>query len=373
MQVNKNMFALIYFLTKIKIMRKLHKKGAHSFSVGVAAGSALLLLVLAPVSSAYLFESSAFGPNDGGGFPSADGGMQGPMMQGPQNQGPMMNTAQFERKAKKALATVDKSEKKYKSLLYPIVKGEQADAFAVCDDKSTPKSQANCYLSLSRKVVTALNPICRVGDIFEGAGCDEADAIRLAAQDLDPETLDTSDLMTAINDASNVFADARDTAAQNREEVKAAELERKTAQEEMKQKQKEQREQQQEQQKQMQEQKKQMQQEQKDQRDNQMRPSTDNKGMIDPSFTPRNEQSGLLDGMKNYFQNMMQGDDKLKMPPANQQMMNPSAPAYNKFDQFNGPMNQPPMNQQPMYKPTSDSTSGDGTTTAPANTSTAGN
>lgn len=320
------MFALIYFLTKIKIMRKLHKKGAHSFSVGVAAGSALLLLVLAPVSSAYLFESSVFGPNDGGGFPSADGGMQGSnqgMMQGPQNQGPMVNAAQFEKKAKKALATVDKSEKKFQSLLSPVVKGEQADAFAICDNKSTPKSQASCYLSLSRKVVTALNPICRAGDIFEGAGCDEADAIRLAAQDLDPETLDTSDLITAINDASSVFADARDAAGKKLEEVQSAEKEQKAAQEEMKQKQKEQREQQQEQQKQMQEQKKQMQQEQNDQRNNQMRPSTDTKGIIDPLFTPRDEQSGLLDGMKNYFQNMMQGDDKLKMPPANQQMMNP--------------------------------------------------
>src|SRR3989338_4546416 len=60
-------------------MRKSHKKGhVHSLASSVAAGAAILALVLSPVSAAYLFQASVIGQ----GFGGMGGGFGGSQMGG---------------------------------------------------------------------------------------------------------------------------------------------------------------------------------------------------------------------------------------------------------------------------------------------------
>ena len=159
----KTLFILFYPLTKIK-MRKSHKGHKKSLASSLAAGAALLALVLSPVSAAYLFQASVIGQDFGGG---SGGGMQ---QQGPSFGGPMggQNFKGEITKAEKALDLLSKltydstkcTAVKESSALYDEVSSELSelkDSFEFLDpqDDATEVKELTSKMAALKKELSA--------------------------------------------------------------------------------------------------------------------------------------------------------------------------------------------------------------------------
>ena len=145
-------------------MRKSHKGHKKSLASSLAAGAALLALVLSPVSAAYLFQASVIGQDFGGG---SGGGMQ---QQGPSFGGPMggQNFKGEITKAEKALDLLSKltydstkcTAVKESSALYDEVSSELSelkDSFEFLDpqDDATEVKELTSKMAALKKELSA--------------------------------------------------------------------------------------------------------------------------------------------------------------------------------------------------------------------------
>ncbi|MCX6734131.1 MAG: hypothetical protein NTX63_04985 [Candidatus Peregrinibacteria bacterium] len=199
-------------------MRKSHGGHQKSLTASIAAGAALLALVLSPVSAAYLFQASVIGQDFGGGSMQQGGqGFGGGMQQGPGFGMPGMSAKSFAQLTKRA-ATANKAINKSEATF-----AKAATALDTCASKATESSQLSCYKTNGRKAMNALNTLCgrNMGDLLDSTPCDTRDAIRQALDDSDVETL-LSTVSDAASTTDGVFSSARDAIQSKLEEADPA-------------------------------------------------------------------------------------------------------------------------------------------------------
>lgn len=175
-------------------MRKSHGGHQKSLTASIAAGVALLALVLSPVSAAYLFQASVVGQDFGGS------GMQ----QGPSATMQRPDTTKFSKRIAAASKAINKAEK-------DLTKASAA--LDKCADKKTESSQLSCYFTNGKKAMNSLNTLSRYGDVVDSGPSDTRDTIRLLLE-VPRDEFDADALLSAVSDAlsaeDGVFVDARD-------------------------------------------------------------------------------------------------------------------------------------------------------------------